>query len=201
MTSLSQIWAILTISEKKISILLVMFMFMAMIFEIVGIAKESDSYCEKLTEEKSNKDESFIMFDVSDNKNYVPCFRLYRFGKFVMEYFIAMPKDSSHTNFAYRHDQVLFYKLGNASLWKYITRIFLHQRQELPAVIRIDETKLHFHRTPPASGMRIILASGGKYVRRVNSKHNRSYYEFPTKSLTDFVKDFMLDYCLYREDQ
>ncbi len=37
MTSLSQIWAILTISEKKISILLVMFMFMAMIFEIVGI--------------------------------------------------------------------------------------------------------------------------------------------------------------------
>ena len=37
MTSVSQIWAILTISEKKISILLVMFMFMAMIFEIVGI--------------------------------------------------------------------------------------------------------------------------------------------------------------------
>ena len=37
MTSVSQIWAILTISEKKISILLVMFMFMAMIFEIVSI--------------------------------------------------------------------------------------------------------------------------------------------------------------------
>ena len=114
-------------------------------FEIIDIAEESDSHCEKLTEEKRNQDESFSRFDVRENKNYVPCFRLYRFGKFVKDYFIAIPKDSSHTGFAYRHDQVLFYKLGNASLWKYITRIFLHQQQELPAVIRIDETKLHFH--------------------------------------------------------
>ena len=37
MTSISQIWAVLTHSEKRISILLVTFMFTAMIFEIIGL--------------------------------------------------------------------------------------------------------------------------------------------------------------------
>ena len=37
MTSVVQIWKVLTNSEKKISILLVIFMFTAMLFEIVGI--------------------------------------------------------------------------------------------------------------------------------------------------------------------
>ena len=37
MKSIIQIWKVLTMSEKKISILLIIFMFTAMIFEIVGI--------------------------------------------------------------------------------------------------------------------------------------------------------------------
>ena len=131
----------------------------------------------------------------------IPSHRILRFGeRYNRSYYVAIPDDKNARLNTYSCKDLTFYRFS-VELWKYVTRIFLFESQDYPTLAEIDAIKLHLQRRPPASGIRIINAYGGHYVTKAQSKINRGYYEFPTEENMAIVKKFMLDYCLYKEEE
>lgn len=135
-----------------------------------------------------------------DQMTMVPCWKILRMGEYRYNFthFIATNKNflSENDNMS-RKEDTRFFELGNPELWKYITRLF---NNHYPLIIRLDDNSIHLQKRPPASGVRLMNALGGKYIPKGLSKWNRGYYRFPRKTATNEVYNFLLKYCMYREE-